>query len=66
MEDPFEHVDVGGDGLGVEDIVCEEGDAGAQVLGKFFVEHRGDFWEVLDDDLEVGEFGGEEGVVVAC
>jgi hypothetical protein len=42
-----------------------EGDAGAQVFGKFFFEDRGDFREVLDDDFEIGEFAGEDGIVVA-
>lgn len=66
VEDPFEHVDIGLDGLGVEEVVCAERYAVAQVLGEFFFENRGDFGKVLDDDFEVGEFACEDCVVVAC
>jgi hypothetical protein len=58
MQDPFEHVDVCGDGLSVEEIVSFEGDAGPKILREFCFENRGDFGKVLDDDFKVGEFAG--------
>ena len=65
MQDPFQDVDVGGDGLRVEEVVGEEGDAVLEVCGELFLEDRCYLGQVLDYDFEVGIGFGEGDVVVA-
>jgi hypothetical protein len=64
VQDPLEDVDICLYRLWVEEVVCAEGYAGSEVGGELFIEDGGDFGEVFDDDLEVGESGCEDGVVV--
>ena len=46
--------------------MCAEGDVGFELGWEFFFEYWSDFWKIFDDDFEFGEFGCEDGVVVAC
>lgn len=66
MQNPFQDVDVGGHGLGVEEIVGEEGDAGFEIGGEFLFEDRGNLGEILDDNFQVRIGICEGDVVVAC
>jgi hypothetical protein len=52
-------------GLWIKEVVCAEGDARFEVGGEISFEYGSDLGEILDDDLEVREFGRKDGVVVA-
>jgi hypothetical protein len=65
VQDPFEHVDVGVYGLRVEKVVRLKGYTIAEFGWKFFLEDGSDFGEILHHDFEIGEFAGEDGVVMA-
>lgn len=65
MQDPFEHVDVRNDGLGIKEVVSLKTDAIAKVGWEFAGKDGGDLGEILDDDVEVWKGAGEDSVVVA-
>lgn len=65
VQDPLQYVHVGFDGLRVEQVVGEERDAVFELREKFLLEHGCDIGEILDADFQVGEFAGEDRVVVA-
>ena len=66
VEDPFEQVYIGLDGLRREEIMRNEGDALLQLVGDVSVVELGlAAGEILNNNLQIGEVFGERHVIVA-